>query len=116
MPTEDDLRKQRDRVDKLREQLAQENAKLVAGVQDQQNEVEMAQLKAEEASLLAELAAAKDVSKKAAIKSGASLPLAQAKQQMEEAVAREKAVAEAAEEQAKKEAAAKEADQAGKDQ
>lgn len=116
--TEDDLEKQRERVDQLREQLASEQAKTLEATSGSHNEVELAQLKAEEARLEADLANAKRAS--AAAKDAPKLPVAQAKERMEAEVARQKALAQADKEAAAKEkaeaAAEKQADQAGKDQ
>lgn len=88
----DALQEQRERNDKLREQLATEQAKLVSGTQEAHSEVELAQLQAEGARLEAELAGAKDSAKKASVRSGAALPLAQAKEQMQQAVARKESI------------------------
>lgn len=112
--TQTDLDKQRDRIARLREQIAAEQVKAVDGHEGLHNEVEMAQLQAEEARLKAELSATKDASKAAELRRGAAVPLSQAQQQMEEAVAREEAAKAAAAEQEKK-AAAEKATQAGED-
>lgn len=110
--TDSDLEKQRTRVDKLRDQVAAEQAKITAGSTNLHNEVEMTLLQAEEARLEAELAAAKEASTKAAQREGASVPLAQAKQQMEEAALRQRAEQQAAREAEAKAAAEEKAAQA----
>lgn len=116
MATDDPLQEQRERNDKLREQLAQEQAKLVSGTQEAHDEVEQALLEAEGARLEAELAAAKDAAKKSTVRAGAALPLAQAKEQMKQAVARKENI-EKAPEQAKPAApAATQAPEAGRSQ
>lgn len=95
MPTSDeDLQKQSDRVQKLREQVAAEEAKRTTRERDLANDVTMAQLQAEEATLEARLAVAKDAGKVASVKAGAAAPLEAAKEQMERAVAQKKAAEE----------------------
>lgn len=103
--TDKDLEAQRARVDKLRDQLAAEQSKATEGQTDLHNEVELTQLQAEEARLQTELAAAKEATKKGALRDGAAVPLAQAKEQMEAAVARQKAQEQAAKDEADKQAA-----------
>lgn len=110
MPTSDeDLQKQSDRVQKLREQVAAEEAKRTTRERDLANDVTMAQLQAEEAALEARLAVAKDAGKVGSVKAGAAAPLEAAKEQMERAVAQKKA----AEEQPSAAARATESTQTG---
>lgn len=98
MPTSDeDLAKKADSVQKLREQVADAEAKRVERERSVSNDITMAQLESEEAALRARLAAAREASKVSTVKSGAEAPLAAAKEQMEAAVAQEQAVAAAAE-------------------
>jgi hypothetical protein len=80
--SEEDLQKKRDRADKLREQIAQAEAEASANVQAQANEVEGAQLDAEVARLETQLARAKAAAKVTVARSGASGPLAAAKDQL----------------------------------
>lgn len=86
MPTsEEELKKKRDNVEKLRQQVADEEAKRVTRERELSNDVTAAQLDAEAVRLEARLAAAKDSNKVAAVKEGASAPLDQAKAEMRNA-------------------------------
>jgi acetylornithine/succinyldiaminopimelate/putrescine aminotransferase len=94
MPTSDeDLAKKADNVQKLREQVADAEAKRVERERAVSNDLTFAQLESEEAALRARLAAAREASKVTTVNSGAEAPLAAVKEQMEAAVAREQAVA-----------------------
>lgn len=94
MPTSDeDLQKKADDVQKLREQVADAEAKRVERERVVSNDLHMAQLESEEAALRARLAQAREASKVSNVKSGADAPLAAVQAQMEAAVAQEQAVA-----------------------
>jgi hypothetical protein len=102
MPTSDeDLQKQSERVQKLREQVADAEAKRVERESSLANDVTMAQLQAEEAALEARLAVAKEAGKVGNVKSGASAPLDAAKEQLKRAVAQKEAAEKAPEEAAR---------------
>jgi hypothetical protein len=83
--TEKDLEKKRERIAKLREQVASEEAKAATNAADQTREIEVKQLEAEEARLEAQLAAAKEAAKKSAAKEGATGTLAAVTEQLEAA-------------------------------
>lgn len=83
--TEKDLEKKRERIAKLREQVANEEAKAATHALDQSREIEVKQLEAEEARLEAQLAAAKEAAKRSAAKEGASGTLASVTEQLEAA-------------------------------
>jgi molecular chaperone GrpE (heat shock protein) len=85
--SEDDLQKKRERLDKLREQIADAEAAASSSVQDQSNAIEAKQLDAEMARLEARLAQAKAAAKVSVAKEGAAGPLAQVTDQLEAAVA-----------------------------
>lgn len=73
MPTSnEDLQAKKDRVEKLREQVASEEAKRLEREQALANDVTAAQLDAEAARLEAQLETAKQSNKAAAVKEGAS--------------------------------------------
>lgn len=90
--TEEALQDQREKNEKLRAEIAKATAARVSAEADAHNDVQMAALKAEEARLEADLAEVKSGSTKTAVRAGAEVPLAQAKEQMEAAVARKKAL------------------------
>jgi hypothetical protein len=85
--TEKDLDKKRDRIAKLREQVAAEEAKAVQNAAEQSREIESRQLEAEEARLEAQLRAAKEAAKKSAASEGVGGTLAAVKEQLEAAKA-----------------------------
>lgn len=86
MPTTDDaLRKQQDKVTKLRQQLADEERKRTAREREVANDITMAQLQAEEARLQSQLIAAKERNKVSAVRSGAEAPLESAREALREA-------------------------------
>jgi hypothetical protein len=85
--TEKDLEKKRDRIAKLREQVANEELKVATNAAEQSNEIEIRQLEAEEARLEAQLAAAKEATKKSVATEGAAGPLAAVTEQLEAAQA-----------------------------
>jgi predicted nucleic acid-binding Zn-ribbon protein len=89
--TENDLQKKRDRLDKLREQIADAETTASAHVTDQAYQVEMAQLEAEEARLETQLARAKASAKVTVAKDGATGPLQAAKEQLAAAQAAKEA-------------------------
>lgn len=92
MPTSDeDLQAKSDEVQKLREQVAEEEAKREAREVELSNDVTMTQLQAEEANLQARLTLAKQAGKAGSVKSGAAAPLDAAKEQMRVAVEQQKA-------------------------
>lgn len=68
--TDKDLEKKRERIAKLREQVANEEAKAAENVLEQSREIEIAQLDVEEARLQAQLSAAKEVAKRSNVTSG----------------------------------------------
>lgn len=97
MPTtEEDLQQKRERNEKLREQIAAEEAKRRDRELDLSNQIVGQELDAEGARLEAELASLKESSKVANVKSGAEAPLQSAKEAMEQALAQQKAQEEAA--------------------
>jgi hypothetical protein len=89
--TEEDLDKKRERNEKLREQIQTEEAKRFQREADLTNELTAAQLDAEGARLEAQLAAVKESGKASNVKAGVEGPLVSAKEQMEQAVAQQKA-------------------------
>lgn len=87
MPTSDEeLQKQSERVQKLREQVAEAEAKRVEREREVANDITMAQLKAEEAQLEARLTVAREAGKVNAVKAGVAAPLDAAKEALERAV------------------------------
>lgn len=87
MPTSDeDLQSLQDEVQKLRDQVAAEDAKAAERVRQTDNDIAAAQLNAERTRLQAQLAQAKEASKASNIKSGAGAPLAAARADMALAV------------------------------
>lgn len=70
--SDDDLAKKQDYVEKLRQQVASEEAKRTEREAGLQNDITAAQLDAEASRLEAQLQAAKDANKVAAVKAGAS--------------------------------------------
>lgn len=83
MPTSDeDLQKRAEQVQKLREQVADEEAKRTDRERALANDITMAQLDAEAAQLEARLQVAKNAGKVSEVKSGAQAPLDAAKEQM----------------------------------
>lgn len=89
--SDEDLKKKQEHVARLREQVAAEEAKRVTREAELANDVTMAQLTAEEARLEAQLTAARQANKVTAVKDGASAPLQSAREQMEQALAVQKA-------------------------
>lgn len=85
--TDEDLARKRERVSKLRDQLAEAEATRTNRVLDTDREIEAARLDAEEKRLEAQLSQAKEAAKVSVVKEGASGPLAQAKEQMKQAEA-----------------------------
>ena len=96
---EDHLQKQRDELDKLRQEIADVQSGRLEAEQEASNEIVAAQLAAEKERLLATLAQAKQQAKLATAKpkegSGVVNPLEQAKAQMANAEAARKAVEDA---------------------
>ena len=78
--SDEDLAKQQERVNKLRQQVAEAEATRTAREREQANAITMEQLKAEEARLQANLDAAKAGGSASAVKEGASGPLEQARE------------------------------------
>jgi hypothetical protein len=92
MPTSDeDLKNKRDEVKKLRDQVANAESERRESERSLANDVVMRQLEAEEAALRARLAVAKESGSDKAVEKGAQAPLSAAKEQMERAVAQQKA-------------------------
>lgn len=89
--SDEELQAKRDRVAKLREQLANEEAKASVRVREQENAIEAAQLDAEEARLQLQLHNAKEGAKVASVKQGVEPVLTSAKEQMRLAEAQLKA-------------------------
>lgn len=83
--TEKDLEQKRAKNDRLREQIAEAEAKAADQLQDQSRAIEGAVLDAETARLESQLAAAKEAAKTANSKSGATGPLAAAEAQLKAA-------------------------------
>lgn len=84
MPTSDeDLQKLQVEVQKLRDDVAAQEAAAATRARESDNDIAAAQLTAERTRLQAQLAAAKDAAKATNIKSGASAPLAAAKADMQ---------------------------------
>lgn len=80
-PTDEEVAKKQERVAKLREQVETADRTRVQRERDQHNTILMEQLNAEEARLEAELAASKSSSTVTAVRSGASGPLAAAREE-----------------------------------
>lgn len=80
--SENDLQKQRDEIVKLRQQVADEEAKRNSAQVDVSRDIESAQLEAEAARLRGDLERAKANSKAAIIKQGAAAPLEAAREAM----------------------------------
>lgn len=94
MPTSDeDLQKKQEHVEKLRQQLADEENKRVERETELSNDIAAGQLDAEAARLEAQLTAAKSANKVSAVKAGASAPIEAAKAEMATAVEQQKALA-----------------------
>lgn len=73
MPTtQEELAAKRERVEKLRDQLAAAEAQRVSRESEAQTDIEAAQLDAEEARLQGQLVAAKEAAKVGSVKSGTS--------------------------------------------
>jgi len=72
--TNEDVEAAKERVARLREQVAQENAKRVERENGLQNEIDLKRLEREEADLEAQLAVAKDRNKAATVKEASPLP------------------------------------------
>lgn len=89
--SQEELAKKGEHVQKLREQVAAEEAKRLERESGLANEITAQQLDAEAARLEAQLAMAKQANRASAVKEGASGPLAAAKAEMEAAVAQQKA-------------------------
>lgn len=89
--TEKELDEKRQRNERLREQLAAEEAKRLTREAEVSNDVTAKNLDAEAARLEAQLAAAKETNKVAAVKSGAAAPIEAAQAQLDNATAFAKA-------------------------
>lgn len=79
-------------VDKKRDQLEKARRDRVEKEQGLSNDIELAQLKAEEARLDAAIAGEKQFSTVSAVRDGASVPLEQAKDEMKLALAQQEGV------------------------
>jgi hypothetical protein len=86
-PTEEDLQKIRDDNDKLREQIAAEDAKRAEREAEATLAVSLAQLSTENARLQAQLASAKEAAKVATVKAGTDTLMTSLKDNLETAVA-----------------------------
>lgn len=96
MPTSDEeLQAKADRVEKLRSQVAAEEAKRATREREIANDITAAQLDAEAAALETRLQVAKDAGKVSAVKEGASAPLDAARESLATAVAQQDAAKEA---------------------
>ena len=84
-PTEKDLEQKRAKNERLREQIADAEAKAAAATQEQSLSLEGLALDAETAKLEARLQAAKEAAKSSNIKSGVEGPLAAVNDQLEAA-------------------------------
>ena len=80
--SEKDLEQRRDKNAKLREQIAEAQAKASTAAQDQAREIEAAHLDAETARLEAQLAAAREVAKASVVKEASAAPIEAAKAQL----------------------------------
>lgn len=94
--TDKELDAKRDRVEKLRQQIADTHSKRHERQVSAAREVEAAQLDAEAARLEVELAAAKNAASASAVKAGTSGVVGDAKEAMQQAADQEKAQAAAA--------------------
>lgn len=92
--SDEDLAKQREKLDKLRAQLAEAEQERLEKEAGQTNEILAAQLGAEEERLLSQLAAGKAQAKATSAKDSSS-PLAQARENMKNAEAQRQAVEDA---------------------
>jgi hypothetical protein len=98
MPTsDDDLAAKADEVQRLREQVASHETNRAERERALANEVTMRQLEAEEASLRARLAVAKESAKAGSVKAGAAAPLGAVEDQLKAAVEQQKAAEKAPE-------------------
>lgn len=88
---EKELDQLRARAERLREQIAEAEAKAAETVRSQEGDIEKAQLETEVAMLERRLAEAKDAAKVSTVKEGAAGPLDQVTTQLEAAVARKDA-------------------------
>lgn len=92
MPTsDDDLTAKADEVQRLREQVADHERTRADRERSLSNDITMRQLEAEEASLRARLAVAKEGAKAGAVKDGAAAPLSAVQDQLKAAVEQQKA-------------------------
>lgn len=92
MPTsEDDLAAKAEEVQKLRDQVTAQEATRESRERDLANDITMRQLEAEEASLRARLAVAKEGAKAGSVKEGAAAPLGAVQDQLKAAVEQQKA-------------------------
>lgn len=94
--TEKDLDQKRERLARLRQQVAEANAQRVTREEDLSRDVQAAQLDAEAAQLEAQLFAAKEAAKSGTLKARASGPLDTAKEDMRRAAELQKAQEKAA--------------------
>jgi len=94
--SDEELAKKAERVQKLREQVAAEEAKRLEREAGLSNDITAQRLDAEAARLEAQLAMAKQASKASTAKEGASAPLEAAKEEMKAALAVREGVEKAA--------------------
>lgn len=96
MATDEEVVKAQERVDKLRAQVAEAEATRLERENAVTNDITLQNLKTEEARLEAELASAKADSRVTSVRSGATSPLAAAKEEMQAAVKLQQQVAKTA--------------------
>lgn len=95
--SDEEVQRKVEAVEKLRQQVADAEAKRLDNEASQSNAIQLQQLEAEEARLQLELTRAKSASTVTAAREGASAPLDSAKASMEAAVAAQKEEAKLAE-------------------
>lgn len=92
MPTsQEDLNKKAEAVQRLRQQVADAEAERLGRESELANDITLKQLETEEALLKARLATVREGKKVSSVKQGAEAPLSAAKEQMERALAQQKA-------------------------
>lgn len=86
-PTEEELNKLREKNNKLRAQIADAESQHAERVAESAREIEYAQLQAEQVRLEAQLANVRELAKVGSVKAGSENVVAQAKEQLAQAVA-----------------------------
>lgn len=105
--SDEEIGKRQSRVEKLREQVAAEEAKRIDREAGLSNDIAAAQLDAEEARLIAQLEAAKEANKVSAVKGGVSSVLDPVEEDRKNALALQQAQADAVKVKAENAAEAK---------